>query len=206
MSLCLDKSFVDQGLSKSTCVSINVEYCDECAPFKNFKVRQNFRPGLSETAKKIMRDRDTARRSIPSAKQEDKPVLQAKYKQLRNRVVCQIRNDTLKRNGDRIAKAENEGETWRIINKIIKPKSEEKIVINTPDGELSSEAEVAEAFNKFFVNKIEGLKEKIDPSYIKDPLDKIREKAKNKNLSFKLKTVTLTAVKKSIIITFISLK
>ena len=36
----------------------------------------------------------------------------------------------------------------------------------------------------FFVDKIEGLKEKIDQNLTRDPLEKIKEKVKNKNLSF----------------------
>ena len=41
---------------------------DECAPYKSFKVRDNYRPGLSEAAKDIIRERDTTRRNITSAK------------------------------------------------------------------------------------------------------------------------------------------
>ena len=40
------------------------------------------------------------------------------------------------------------------------------------------------------------LKEKIDPNQIRDPLEKIRQKTKDKNLAFKLKTVSIVAVKK----------
>ena len=82
------------------------------------------------------------------------------------------------------------------MNEIIKPRSSPKIVLATPEGDLSDDLEVATKFNKFFVDKIENLKEKIDPAYIKDPLSKIQEKVKNKNLAFSLKQVTLKEVVK----------
>ena len=169
---------------------------DECAPFKCFKVRENFKPGLSEAAKKMTKEQDKMRKKISGASLTDKPHLQAKYKQLRNRVITQIRRDTMNRNGEKIAGAKNEGETWKVVNEIIKPKSNVTIVITGPEGEITDEQEVADAFNSFFVKKISDLKEKIDPNLIKDPLEKIRDKMKNKNLSLKLKTVTAVIVKK----------
>ena len=172
------------------------EALDECAPYKLFKVRQNFKPGLSETAKQLIKERDLTRKKISTANNSEKPSLKARYKQLRNRTIAQIRNDTVQRNGEKIAKARNEGETWKIVNEIIKPKAQVTIVINGPNGEISKEQEVADAFNIYFVNKISNLKEKIDPNLIRDPLENVREKMRNRNLSLKIKPVTAGAVKK----------
>ena len=144
-----------------------------------------------------MQERDSTRRRILTAPKEEKPKLQAKYRRLRNRAINQIRNDTMQRNGDRIANADNEGEMWRIVNKIVKPKSDNQIIINSPEGPITEEAKVADAFNKFFVDKIESLKERIDPNSITDPLTRIKEKFANSNLKFKLKPVTISQVKKS---------
>ena len=46
----------------------------------------------------------------------------------------------------------------------------------------SSEQEVANNFNQFFVYKISTLKANIDPNQVKDPLEKLEEKLKNINL------------------------
>ena len=124
----------------------------------------------------------------------EKPQIQAKYKQLRNWVTNQIRKETIHRNGERIAEAKNERETWRVVNEIIKPKSESTIVINTTEGETSDEHKVAEAFNTFFVEKIRILKETVDPNLVKDPLERLKENVKNKNLLFKIKSVSSTTV------------
>ena len=104
-----------------------------------------------------------------------------------------MRKDTLERN----ANAKNESKTWRVVNEIIRPKSTNKITIRTPEGDLTDETDVAATFNIFFVDKISTLKETIDPTYIKNLLTRIDEKMKNKNLKFRIKTVTLATVKKN---------
>ena len=140
--------------------------------------------------------RDTTRKALARASNEDAPSLKAKYKNLRNRAINQMRLDTLEQNAKRISEAKNEGETWKVVNDIIRPKSETKITISTPVGDVSDEQEVANSFNRFFVDKIELLKENIDPDYVKDPLEKIKEKIKNKNLNFSVKPVSVKEVTK----------
>ena len=55
---------------------------------------------------------------------------------------------------------------------------------------------MAAAFNSFFVEKINTLKSNVDINQIKDPLERITEKVKNKNLKFSLKQVTVKKVQK----------
>jgi len=169
---------------------------DECAPYKRFKLRKNFRPGLSEKAKQMICERNRIRKEIATAKSSERSALKTKYKQIRNRTITQIRNDTIKRNGERIAGAKNEGETWKVVNEIIKPRSDNTITINGPEGEISDEQDVADTFNTFFIKKVADLKDKIDPNLRRDPLEKIRRKTKDMNLSLKIKAVTQRKVEK----------
>ena len=92
-------------------------------------------------------------------------------------------------NSDRIAKAKNEAETWRVVNDIIKPKVSTPITIKAESGNLTKEKEVAEAFNRYFVEKIENLKANIDPNSVQDPLIKFSEKMKDKNSFILLQSV-----------------
>ena len=163
---------------------------DECAPYKQFKPRENYRPGLSNATKTLMRERDETRKKIPKASEQEKIGLRATYKQLRNKAINQMRTDTRNQNADRLANAKNEGEVWKIVNEIIKPKSSPQIVLSTNEGEVTDDLEIANKFNEYFIQKIEDLKEKIDPTLIKDPLARIQEKTKRKNLSFSLKKIT----------------
>ena len=112
---------------------------DECAPYKKFKTRQNFKPGLTEAAKNIMRERDITRKSILSAPISEKPGLTAKYRNLRNKAVSQMRMDALEQNSRIIHEAKNESETWKVVNEIIRPRSTAKITISTPMGDVSEE-------------------------------------------------------------------
>ena len=169
---------------------------DECAPLKRFKTRDHYRPGLSDKAKKLMKERDLLRNSLSKANVTDKPGLKAKYRNLRNRAVNQMRIDTLEINSKRISEAKNEGETWRVVNEILKPNVSTKLIISSPEGDLTEEKKVADTFNRYFVDKISALKESIDPAHIKDPLAKIAEKVKDRNLVFSLKVVTSKSVKK----------
>ena len=74
------------------------------------------KPGLSDLAKKVMLERDQTRQKISGAKGSEKATLKAKYKNLRNRTIAQIRKDTIQTNRDRISEAKNEGEIWRVVN------------------------------------------------------------------------------------------
>ena len=57
-------------------------------------------------------------------------------------------------------------------------------ILHGPNGEVSSDHEVADLFNAFFVKKIEDLKEKIDPNQLRDPLEKVKEKVRNKSVLY----------------------
>ena len=54
-----------------------------------------------------------------------------------------MRKDTLERNSQRISEAKNEGETWKVVNEILKLNIVTKITIRTPEGEQSDEIIVA---------------------------------------------------------------
>ena len=49
------------------------EALDECAPFKRFKVKHDYKPGLTDAAKKFILERDQTRKKIKGASTPDKP-------------------------------------------------------------------------------------------------------------------------------------
>ena len=167
---------------------------DECAPYRLSKPRGHYRPGLSEKAKSLIKERDMTRKKLSNANEYDKVGLRATYKQLRNRAINQMRIDTLEQNSKRISEAKNEGEVWKVVNNIMKPQSNEKIILNSTNRKITEDTEVATKFNKYFVDKIENLKSQIDPNLITDPLAKSKDKVKNLNLKFSLKRLTVKEV------------
>jgi hypothetical protein len=173
------------------------EALDECAPIKEFTVRQKNKFGLSEETKQMMKTRDGMRKSINQASAEEKKILHLKYKKTRNRVTNLIRQDNLKYSEERIENAKDENEIWKVVNEITKPREETTWKLIEDEKSIDKEEEIAEIFNKFFIDKIDKLKENIDQSYVKEPLEKLRKKMEKKNIKFSLKTVTEKSVKKA---------
>ena len=171
---------------------------DESAPWKTITVHTNYKHGLSESTKQLIKERDQIRKSIIKSPNEKK-ILHEKYKKIRNRVVNQIRKETKKNNEDRIEKAGSTKEMWKIVNDVIKPREKNNSwKLQEEDEIIEKEEEIANIFNNFFVEKIQVLKDGIDKNIITDPLEKLEKKMKKKNLVFSLKTVTEKKVLKAI--------
>ena len=105
----------------------------------------------------LMQERDEARNKLKHSKMERKSLL-LKYKKLRNQTTTQIRADTKNANGKRIEESKNEGEMWKIVNDIMKPNSEQTWKLKEGDTVIDSELEIANTFNKFFIEKVINLK------------------------------------------------
>ena len=63
---------------------------DLASPLKSFKIRSNYRFGLSENTKELMKKRDKTRNAIKNAAKKEKGVLLKQYKSLRNKVTSKI--------------------------------------------------------------------------------------------------------------------
>ena len=66
---------------------------DLASPLKSFKIRSNYRFGLSENTKELMKKRDKTRNAIKNAAKMEKRVLLKQYKSLRNKVTSKIRKE-----------------------------------------------------------------------------------------------------------------
>ena len=94
---------------------------DEVAPVKTFTVKSNYKFGISNETKEIMKKRDSTRAKIPKVSTNEKLILLAKYKKLRNLVNARIRKESVEFNNKRIEKANSEKEVWNVINEVNKP-------------------------------------------------------------------------------------
>ena len=164
---------------------------DQIAPVKTFKIRSNHKFGLTEGTKDLMKKRDSTRAKIRDAEGGEKTVLQNQYKILRNRVTAQIRKENVEQNNTRIKEASSEGELWKVANEVLNPKKENTWKIETEDGEvLTGETEVADAFNSFFIEKVDKLKTSIDQKLVEDPLARLKERMKNNKNTLEFKPVS----------------
>jgi hypothetical protein len=113
---------------------------------------------------------------IHKVSHQEKAVQQNKYKKLRNRVNSQLKKDNLNFNSDRIKKAKDENEVWKIVKDVTTPRTNQNITLIENGVEITKEEEVAELFNEFFVEKISKLKQNIDNKYKEDPLQRLKAK------------------------------
>ena len=68
---------------------------DKVAPVKKFKIISNYRFGLSEETKELMKKRDRTRKAVQGATGDEKKVLLQQYKTLRNNVTGKIRKENI---------------------------------------------------------------------------------------------------------------
>ena len=69
---------------------------------------------------------------------------------MRNRVNSELKKDTINNNNERIDKANDENEVWKIVKEISNPNRNDNIILNEEGKEVTEEKEVAEIFNSFF--------------------------------------------------------
>ena len=100
------------------------EALDEVAPFKTFKIKSQYKFGLSEDTKKLICKRDKTRSAISKAESSEKPILIKKYKKLRNLINSNIRKESKAYNNARVEKAKDENEIWKVVNDVINPNKE----------------------------------------------------------------------------------
>ena len=91
-----------------------------------------------------------------------------------------IRKENIDYNNNRIEEANNERELWNVANDVLNPKKENDWNVPNEKGDNITESkDMAEAFNEFFIKKVEDLKNNIDPAHVEDPLVRIAEKLKD---------------------------
>ena len=83
-------------------------------------------------------------------------------------------------------------EVWNSLNDILKPDrvARNSLKIETENKSIEDPLELAESFNNFFKEKVEGLAPRIKNDRLTDPLPRLREKLHDCNLKFSLKTVS----------------
>ena len=167
------------------------EALDEITPFKTFSIRSHHKFGLSEISKELIIQRDRCRSKIKGAGPTEKQILFEKYKKLRNKVNSQIRKDNIYYNNERIKKADNENEIWKVAQEITNPKNSNEWTMKCGDGKstINDEQIIADTFNTHFTEKIENLKKKTDEKITEDPLSKLKKRLENNTKIFDLKIV-----------------
>ena len=91
---------------------------DICAPLKTFKVRENHKFGISDSTKKLIKERNAISLNLSKLSPSECIIQHGKYKKLRNRINSLVKNDTIKYNNERVEAAKDENEMWKIVKDI----------------------------------------------------------------------------------------
>ena len=174
---------------------------NEVAPLKRIKIHHNYCPHLSKETKELLRKRDNTRGKL--SKKIGDPIklkrLHNKFKKLRNLCTSRIRSDQRASVATKILGSHKKSDVWKIVDKIIKPKTRNEITLREQGTKISNENEIAHIFNQYFINKIEDLRSSIDQNNRTDPLQYLREISDQRSLPrFTLKTVSESMVNKAI--------
>ncbi len=148
---------------------------DVCEPFKNIKIRSNYKSGVSDKTKELIKQRDDLQKSIHKSSNEKK-IIHEQYKKLCNQVTNQIWKDTQNHNEEKIERARDEKEIWKVVYQVIKPKEKSLWKLVEEEQEIEDEAQIANIFDNFFVEKIFRLKSGINQKYVKEPLAKLKKR------------------------------
>ena len=90
----------------------------------------------------MINKRDQIRKLIKQADQSERSVLQTQFKVLRNKVNSKVRKDNIDFNNNRLEKANNENEVWKIVKDVSNPKSDNNCSIRNESGVLISDNEI----------------------------------------------------------------
>jgi len=172
---------------------------DKHAPYRKMKIHSNYKFGLSQLTLAKMRERDQARKAATLASANERVLLQSKYKALRNLCNRLIRRDSKEATSKRVSESINPSTVWRRVrHEITDPKSSNPIKLKIGENEIEDEETVANAFNDFFVAKVERLRHDIDRNLKENPTRRLEEKMRDKRLHFQLRPVSQKSVSKAL--------
>ncbi len=103
------------------CFNVNVTKAKAlyiCAPLKTITVHSQPKFGLSENTKALMSERDNIRKKMYKYSSSERKVFHLKYRKLINAATNQSRKDTKLYNEERIEKAADQKEIWKVVNDV----------------------------------------------------------------------------------------
>jgi hypothetical protein len=160
---------------------------DELAPIKTVQTRTNYAPWLANETKELQKERNEAQaKAAQSNEAED----WRQYRSLRNQATAKGREDKRKWEEQKLDHRENSpADVWKTVKGWLGWGSAGPPTQLFSEGRVvTSPAGIASSMNRFFLDKIKKLREKI-PQVVSDPLGKMKEAMRNRVYSFFLQSV-----------------
>ena len=170
---------------------------DEMAPVKTFQTTTKYCPWLTEETKKLIKQRNDAQKVLSEKKNDENLV---NYKNLRNKVTKNIRNDKIKWQKNKLESCNNDsGKLWKNILGWLNWCSSGSPSKLYHGGQIvTSPARLADIMNNFFVNKVTKICSEL-PNRNDDPLRTLKRIVENRSETFSIKCVHPDDVKKIIL-------
>ena len=150
---------------------------DQMAPMKTFQTTSKYCPWLTEEAKVMIKDRNTAQEHFSENKNE---INFEKFKTLRNKVTKKLRNDKLQWQKQKLNSCNNDpGKLWKnILGWLNWCSSGSPSKLYHAGQIVTSPAKLANIMNNFFVNKITAIQHGLPPP-TDDPLSTLQGQHNN---------------------------
>ena len=157
------------------------------APMKTIQIRTKYAPWISDDTKKLIKERNSAQNVASSSGDADD---WRHYKHLRNAATAKMKLEKKNWETYKLSNSEHDSSTlWKNVKSFLGWNSSGPPSQLFYNGQyINSPAGLASTMNNFFVQKIQGLRQKI-PRVDIDPLAKIKEVFNDRNCTFKFKPV-----------------
>jgi len=140
------------------------------APVRRIRLKKNFQMGLTKSTKKLMRDRDTAKKELYTCSSNERKVRHEAYKRIRNKVKSEIRRGRRSNADKKLKSGEN---PWHVVRDLLGDRKSTTLPLMENGKEIENNQDKADAMNSFFVSKVVNLQSKIDQSRKEDPIKRI---------------------------------
>ena len=160
---------------------------DDMAPIKTIQIRVKYAPWLSESTKKLLKERNAAQRTASASGDIDD---WRYYKHLRNTATVRMRVEKKNWECEKLSQTDHDsGTLWKNVKGFLGWNNSGPPSQLFHDGKFeNSPAEISRSMNSFFINKVAQLRQKI-PQVDLDPHAKLREAFQNRRCKFKFEPV-----------------
>ena len=155
------------------------------APIKTFQTSAKYCPWLSEETKNLIKERNKAQEMLSENKN---PETRSKFKELRNKVTLNLRNDKIRWQKKKLECCNNDsGKLWKnILGWLNWCPSGSPTKLYHAGQIVTSPAKLSEIMNNFFVDKVRKIQRNL-PSQNGDPLQVLKQIVRNRSTTFSLK-------------------
>ena len=153
--------------------NFNLVY-DKHAPWKEISINLNkkSRPKLKPETISLMKQRNHAKKEMKEEKSQQSI---EKFKKLRNKATNAVRRDRQINFEQQLKSGKH---VWKTVNEYLDKSKSQNINLVENGEKINTEKETAQILNNFFIEKIQKLREKIDPKLQTNPVRQVYNKGR----------------------------